>query len=70
MKDFDPLVSLGVFTATHMNQAAFAFHRYEDSSLTYTGVDSHADLRHYELYDTVVASKTWTHSFRIEGGDE
>jgi hypothetical protein len=55
IKDFNLLVSLGVFNATHMNQAVFAFRRYEDSSLSYTGIDSHPRLRHYGLYDTVVA---------------
>jgi hypothetical protein len=55
VKDFDLLVSLGVFNSTHMNQAVFAFRRYEDSSLSYTGIDSHPNLRHYGLYDTVVA---------------
>lgn len=54
VKDFDLLVSLGVFNATHMNQAVFAFRRYEDSSLAYTGIDSHPKLRHYGLYDTVI----------------
>ena len=52
--DFNLLVSLGVFNATHMNQAVFAFRRYEDASLSYTGIESHPDLRHYGLYDTVV----------------
>jgi hypothetical protein len=55
VKDFDLLISLGVFNATHMNQAVFAFRRYEDSSLSYSGIDSHPKLRHYGLYDTVVA---------------
>lgn len=53
--DFNLLVSLGVFNAGHMNQAVFAFRRYEDASLSYTGIDSHEGLRHYGLYDTVVA---------------
>ncbi len=53
--DFDLLVSLGVFNPTHMNQAIFAFRRYEDASLSYTGINSHKDLRQYGLYDTVVA---------------
>ena len=55
VKDFNLLVSLGVFNSAHMNQAVFAFRRYEDSSLSYTGIDSHPKLRHYGLYDTVVA---------------
>jgi hypothetical protein len=55
VQDFELLKSIGVFNATHMNQAVFAFRRYEDSSLSYTGIDSHPRLRHYGLYDTVVA---------------
>ena len=54
VKDFDLLRSLGVFNATHMNQAVFAFRRYEDLSLSYTGIDSHPRLRSYGLFDTVV----------------
>ena len=38
-----------------MNQAVFAFRRYEDASLRYTGIESHEGLTHYGLYDTVVA---------------
>jgi hypothetical protein len=53
--DFHLLVSLNVFNSTHMNQAVFAFRRYEDSSLSYTGIDSHEGLSHLGLYDTVVA---------------
>ena len=60
VKDFNLLVSLGVFNATHMNQAVFAFRRYEDASLSYTGIDSHPRLRHYGLYDTVVAIEAET----------
>ena len=55
VEDFHLLVNLGVFNATHMNQAVFAFRRYEDSSLSYTGIESHKGLRRYGLYDTVVA---------------
>ncbi|MEW1962356.1 GIY-YIG nuclease family protein [Microbacterium sp. NPDC077644] len=55
VEDFNLLVSLGVFNAAHMNQAVFAFRRYEDASLSYTGIESHEGLRRYGLYDTVVA---------------
>ncbi len=55
VKDFDLLVSLQVFNTLQMNQAIRAFRRYEDASLRYTGIDSHEDLTHYGLYDTVVA---------------
>lgn len=53
--DFNLLVSLNVFNSAHMNQAVFAFRRYEDASLSYTGVESHKGLRRYGLYDTVIA---------------
>jgi hypothetical protein len=53
--DFELLVSLNVFNATHLNQAIFAFRRYEDASLSYTGIQSHEGLRRYGLFDTVVA---------------
>ncbi len=55
VKDFHLLVRLRVFNTEQMNQAVFAFRRYEDASLRYTGIDSHDDLSHYGLYDTVVA---------------
>ncbi|MDN6425505.1 MAG: restriction endonuclease, partial [Bifidobacterium crudilactis] len=55
--DFNLLVNLRVFNDTQMNQAVFAFRRYEDASLSYTGIDSHEGLRHYGLYDTVVAAE-------------
>lgn len=52
--DFHLLVRLKVFNTEHMNQAVFAFRRYEDASLSYSGLDSHSGLTHYGLYDTVV----------------
>lgn len=55
VKDFHLLVRLKVFNTEQMNQAVFAFRRYEDASLRYTGIDSHPGLRSYGLYDTVVA---------------
>jgi hypothetical protein len=55
VSDFDLLVRLRVFNTKRMNQAVFAFRRYEDASLRYTGIDSHQGLTQYGLYDTVVA---------------
>jgi predicted house-cleaning noncanonical NTP pyrophosphatase (MazG superfamily) len=55
VKDFHLLVQLKVFNTEQMNQAVFAFRRYEDASLRYTGIESHEGLTHYGLYDTVVA---------------
>ena len=55
--DFQLLVGLRVFNTEQMNQAVFAFRRYEDASLRYTGIESHKGLTHYGLYDTVVAKE-------------
>ena len=57
VEDFYLLVRLKVFNTERMNQAVFAFRRYEDASLRYTGVESHTGLTHYGLYDTVVAKE-------------
>lgn len=51
--DFHLLVNLGIFNATHMNQAIFSFHRYEDNSLSYTGIESHKGMRHFSAEVTV-----------------
>ena len=55
VQDFHLLVRLKVFNTEQMNAAVFAFRRYEDASLRYTGILSHDGLTHYGLYDTVVA---------------
>ena len=49
--DFELLVSLGVFNDSLMNDAVYKFRRYEDSSLSYTGIDRHEGER-VGLYDT------------------
>lgn len=55
VQDFHLLVQLRVFNTEQMNQAVFAFRRYEDASLRYTGIESHEGLSHIGLYDTVVS---------------
>jgi hypothetical protein len=57
VNDFHMLVRLKVFNTEQMNQAVFAFRRYEDTSLRYTGIESHEGLTHYGIYDTVVAKE-------------
>ena len=41
VKDFDILCSIGLFDAEKMNQGIFGFRKYENSSLSYTGIDKH-----------------------------
>lgn len=42
--DFELLVSIGIFNEQVMNSAVFAFKRYEDASLVYTGISKHEEL--------------------------
>ena len=56
VKDFELLVSLGVFNSGLMNDAVFKFKRYEDSSLSYTGINKH-EGEDVGLYDTVLTRK-------------
>ncbi len=55
VKDFELLVSLGVFNSTLMNDAVYKFKRYEDASLKYIGINKHED-EEVGLYDTVLSS--------------
>lgn len=55
VNDFHLLVRLKVFNTERMNEAVFAFRRYEDASLRYTGIESHEGLREYGLWTTVVS---------------
>jgi hypothetical protein len=55
--DFNLLVDLKVFNTERMNAAVFAFRRYEDSSLRYTGIDSHEGLTHIGGYNTVIVKE-------------
>lgn len=54
--DFDLLVRLRVFNTERMNAAVFAFRRYENASLAYTGINSHEGLTQLGGYNTVVAA--------------
>ena len=42
VKDFELLVSLGVFNDSLMNDAIYKFRRYEEDSLEYTGINKHS----------------------------
>lgn len=41
VKDFEVLNEIGLFDPEKMNQGIFGFRKYENSSLSYTGVDMH-----------------------------
>ena len=58
VKDFNLLVELNVFNASLMNDAIFKFKRYEDSSLSYTGLDKHGN-EDIGGWDTVIKRKEY-----------
>jgi hypothetical protein len=62
VKDFELLVSLGVFNSALMNDAVYKFKRYEDASLLYTGINRH-EGEDVGLYDTVVGAKEYSQTF-------
>lgn len=61
-KDFGLLVSLDLFNSALMNDAVFKFKRYEDASLSYTGIVKH-DPKDIGGYDTVITKKEFQESF-------
>jgi hypothetical protein len=58
VKDFELLVSLGVFNSALMNDAVYKFKRYEDASLEYTGINKH-EGEDIGLYDTTLTRKEY-----------
>jgi hypothetical protein len=68
IKDFELLVSLGVFNSALMNDAVYKFKRYEDASLSYTGINRHKG-EEIGLYDTVLSATDYQSTFVNEGTD-
>ena len=56
VKDFNLLVSLNVFNESLMNDAVYKFKRYEDASLSYTGINRHEGEK-VGLYNTVLSKE-------------
>ncbi len=62
VKDFELLVSLGVFNSSLMNDAVYKFKRYEDASLNYIGINKHIG-EDVGLYDTVLNPSDYIETF-------
>ncbi len=62
VKDFELLVSLGIFNSALMNDAVYKFKRYEDPSLVYTGINRH-EGEDIGLYDTVLRRSDYFAAF-------
>ncbi|WP_262245435.1 GIY-YIG nuclease family protein [Parapedobacter soli] len=58
VKDFELLVSVGVFNSALMNDAVYKFKRYEDASLEYVGINKHRG-DDVGLYDTVLSPEEY-----------
>jgi hypothetical protein len=61
VKDFQLLVSLGVFNSALMNDAVYKFKRYEDASLEYIGINKR-EGEDIGLYDTVLSHEDYTNT--------
>ena len=58
VKDFELLVSLGVFNSSLMNDAVYKFKRYEDASLEYTGIKMR-EGENIGGFDTVITEEDY-----------
>ena len=59
VRDFNLLCELNVFNAPLMNDAVYKFKRYEDASLSYTGLESKHTGERVGLFDTVLSSEEY-----------
>ncbi len=62
VNDFNLLCSIGVFNASLMNDAIFKFKRYEDSSLSYTGIQKQVTSE-VGGFDTVIRREEYEKLF-------
>jgi molybdopterin-guanine dinucleotide biosynthesis protein len=63
IKDFELLVSQGVFNDSLMNDAVYKFKRYEDASLSYTGISKHGE-EHRGGWNTTITEEEFARVFR------
>lgn len=69
INDFELLVGLGVFNDALMNDAVYKFKRYEDPSLTYSGINKHEGER-IGLYSTTIDEDEFKGRVFVNVGDE
>ena len=66
VKDFELLVSLNIFNEGLMNDAVYKFKCYEDSSLSYTGIDRH-EGEGVGLFSTVLSAEDYKDLAKAQG---
>ena len=59
------LVSLGVFNDALMNDAVYKFKRYEDASLSYTGLNRH-EGENRGGWNTVISDEDYNNLFALQ----
>ena len=59
------MVSLGVFNDSLMNDAVYKFKRYEDTSLSYTGISRH-EGENRGGWDTVIMDADYNSMFALQ----
>lgn len=59
VKDFELLVSLGVFRDSVMNDAVYKFRLYEDALLECTGLNCHEYDSSVDLFDTTLSAEDY-----------
>lgn len=62
IKDFELLVSLGLFNDALMNDAVYKFKRYEDASLVYSGINKHEE-ENYGGWNTTISEDDYKQMF-------
>ncbi len=65
VNDFNLLCTIGVFNASLMNDAIFKFKRYEDASLSYTGIQKHFEGE-IGGWDTVIRREEYEKLFKFQ----
>ncbi|MEO3134947.1 hypothetical protein ABHC40_12140 [Turicibacter sanguinis] len=58
VKDFELLVSLGLFRESLMNIMVFNFRKYEDASMVYTGINRHIG-ENVELFSASISAQEY-----------
>lgn len=66
VEDFNLLCSLDLFNQALMNDAVYKFKRYEDSSLSYAGIESKHAHENVGLYDTVLTEDEYKRMHHLQ----
>ena len=66
VQDFELLVSIGVFNDAVMNDAVYKFKRYEDSSLSYSGIDKHSSDKNVGLFSTAISREDYDEMAKLQ----